>query len=66
MLTLSPTGPEPSASVPFRVFKDVLEDVGSGRDILGRSTYPKGFMYPNSIYLSLKVVSILVLWGQSI
>ena len=23
-------------------------------------------MYPNSIYLSLKVVSILVLWGQSI
>ena len=27
---------------------------------------PKGSMYPNSIYLSLKVVSILVLWGQSI
>ena len=23
-------------------------------------------MYPNSIYLSLKVVSILLLWGQSI
>ena len=30
---------------------------------------PKGSMYPNSIYLSLKVVSVLVLlelWGQSI
>ena len=27
---------------------------------------PKGSMYPNSIYLSLKVVSILVVWGQSI
>ena len=23
-------------------------------------------MYPNSIYLSLKVVSILLLWGQTI
>ena len=27
---------------------------------------PKGSMYPNSINLSLKVVSILLLWGQSI
>ena len=27
-------------------------------------SFPKGSMYPNSIYLSLKVVSILVLWGQ--
>ena len=25
---------------------------------------PKGSMYPNSIYLSLKVVSILVLWAK--
>ena len=27
---------------------------------------PKGSMYPNSRYLGLKVVAILVLWGQSI
>ena len=33
---------------------------------LSLSLCPKGSMYPNSIHLSLKVVSILVLWGQSI
>ena len=37
--------------------------MGSGVRVLGFRSLrlPKGSMYPNSIYLSLKVVSILVL-----